>query len=62
MRFRRLPEAALLPSAEFNVRHSEIIMSIYATLWSLKFPKYGDGHTGANMGQRRRQILSYASR
>jgi hypothetical protein len=23
-------------------------MSIYATLWQLKFPRYGDGHTGCD--------------
>lgn len=35
-----------LPTVEFHVRHHEIIMSIYATLWSLKLLRYGDIHTG----------------
>lgn len=29
-----------------SVSPGEIIMSIYATLWRLKFPRYGDDHTG----------------
>ena len=31
-----------------RVRHSSTLMSIYATLWRLKFPRYGYGdvHTG----------------
>ena len=26
----------------------EALMSIYATLWTLKFPRYGDDHTGCD--------------
>src|ERR1022692_5336904 len=35
-----------MPCVSF--RRDLIMMSIYATLWSLKFPKFGDDHIGCD--------------
>jgi hypothetical protein len=33
---------------DLGLRYDPVAVSIYATLWTLKFPRYGDDHTGCD--------------